>query len=102
MHVCMCVCSRMASIIVNYCMHFVTTTVLKHPVRQTNKQPTNKQTTRRYNRLCGAAKKIATRLSKLDHTDPFRLKRSDLLLEKLFSIGLIPTQKNLGLVDKVR
>ena len=69
--------------------HIKTTTLTQHPLSH------------RYNRLCGAAKKIATRLSKLDPTDPFRQKRSDALLEKLFAIGLIPTQKNLGLVDKV-
>eukprot|EP00035_Acanthoeca_spectabilis_P024179 m.452652 g.452652 ORF g.452652 m.452652 type:complete len:182 (+) comp20374_c0_seq1:114-659(+) len=55
----------------------------------------------RYNRLCGASKKLATKLSKLEPTDPFRHEQADKLLEKLFNIGLIPTKKNLGLVDKM-
>ena len=55
----------------------------------------------RYNRICGAAKKVTTKLSKLDPTDPFRQIQVDKLLEKLFNVGVIPTQKNLGLVDKV-
>lgn len=56
----------------------------------------------RYNRLCGAAKRVVTKLSKLDPTDTFRQEQQDKLLEKLFNIGLIPTKKNMGLVDKVR
>mmetsp|Transcript_33737 Transcript_33737/g.88678 ORF Transcript_33737/g.88678 Transcript_33737/m.88678 type:complete len:182 (+) Transcript_33737:57-602(+) len=55
----------------------------------------------RYNRLCGAAKRLATRLSKLDPTDPFRQEQQRKLLEKVFNIGLIPTQKNMGLIDKM-
>eukprot|EP00038_Savillea_parva_P007126 m.167951 g.167951 ORF g.167951 m.167951 type:complete len:182 (-) comp12899_c0_seq1:128-673(-) len=55
----------------------------------------------KYNKLCGAAKRMATRLSKLDPTDPFRHEQAAKLLEKLFNIGLIPTQKSLGLVDKI-
>lgn len=55
----------------------------------------------RYNRLCGASKKIATRLTKLDAHDPFRTEKVEQLLEKLYQIGVIPTKKNLGLVDKM-
>lgn len=49
----------------------------------------------KYNRLCGAIRKIANELSKLDPRDPFRVKITDQLLSKLYAVGLIPTKKNL-------
>lgn len=48
-----------------------------------------------------AAKKVATKLLALDPKDPFRAEKTEGLLETLFNIGVIPTKKNLGLVDKV-
>lgn len=38
----------------------------------------------RYNRICGAARKCATKLSKLDTHDPFRAQKTEALLEKLY------------------
>jgi len=51
--------------------------------------------------MCGLAKKVATKLLALDPKDPFRAEKTEGLLETLFNIGVIPTKKNLGLVDKV-
>jgi len=39
----------------------------------------------RYNRICGLAKKITTKLSKLDPKDPFRADKTDGLLQKLYA-----------------
>ena len=47
------------------------------------------------------AKKIAAKLLALDMKDPFRASKTEGLLETLFNMGVIPTKKNLGLVDKV-
>jgi hypothetical protein len=38
----------------------------------------------RYNKLAGMIKKLTTKLSKLDPKDPFRIRMTDLLMEKLF------------------
>ncbi|KAF2839491.1 U3 small nucleolar ribonucleoprotein imp3 [Patellaria atrata CBS 101060] len=44
-----------------------------------------------YNRLCGSLKSLAHRLSLLAPGDPVRLKHEDLLLEKLFEMGILGT-----------
>jgi U3 small nucleolar ribonucleoprotein protein IMP3 len=44
-----------------------------------------------YNRLCGSLRQLAHRLAALDASDPFRRKHEDLLLEKLFEIGVLGT-----------
>jgi len=48
-----------------------------------------------YNKLAKSIKKLANGLTKLPPTDPFRTKMTDQLLEKLYSMALIPTKKNL-------
>ena len=46
----------------------------------------------KYNRLCGSLRQLAHQLANLDVMDDgFRRKQEDLLLEKLFSIGVIGT-----------
>jgi U3 small nucleolar ribonucleoprotein protein IMP3 len=42
-----------------------------------------------YNRICGALRHLAHRLSNLDPSDPVRRKHEELLLEKLFDLGII-------------
>lgn len=55
----------------------------------------------KYNKLAGAVKSLAWKLKELDHRDSFRNEATTQLLEKLYSMGVIPTRKNLQLCDKV-
>lgn len=43
----------------------------------------------KYNRLCGSLRQMAHRLADLEPDDPFRRKHEDLLLDKLFDMGII-------------
>jgi hypothetical protein len=43
----------------------------------------------KYNRLCGQLRQLAHRLSLLDAEDPVRRRHEELLLEKLWDIGLL-------------
>ena len=44
-----------------------------------------------YNRICGSLRQLAHKLSELDPSDPVRRKHEDLLLEKLFEMGILGT-----------
>ncbi|KAF2759959.1 hypothetical protein EJ05DRAFT_531295 [Pseudovirgaria hyperparasitica] len=44
-----------------------------------------------YNRICGSLRQLAHKLSALDPSDPFRQKQEELMLEKLFEIGILGT-----------
>lgn len=46
---------------------------------------------RKYNTICGSLRQLAHKLSDLDPSDPFRRKHEDLMLEKLFSMGILGT-----------
>ena len=46
---------------------------------------------RKYNQLCGSLRQLAHRIANLDPTDPFRRKQEDMLLEKLFDMGILGT-----------
>jgi U3 small nucleolar ribonucleoprotein protein IMP3 len=46
---------------------------------------------RKYNQLCGSMRQLAHRLANLDPADPFRRKHEDLMLEKLFDMGILGT-----------
>ncbi|KAF2134595.1 hypothetical protein P153DRAFT_427271 [Dothidotthia symphoricarpi CBS 119687] len=46
---------------------------------------------RKYNQLCGSLRQLAHRLANLDPSDPFRRKHEDLLLEKMFDMGILGT-----------
>ena len=45
----------------------------------------------KYNRICGSLRQLAHHLANLDPSDPVRRKHEDLLLEKLFDMGIIGT-----------
>lgn len=45
----------------------------------------------KYNRICGSLRQLAHRLANLDLSDPVRRKHEELLLEKLFDMGIIGT-----------
>lgn len=42
-----------------------------------------------YNRICGSLRQLAHKLADLDPADPFRRKHEELLLEKLFDMGIL-------------
>lgn len=45
----------------------------------------------KYNRLAGSLRQLAHRLAALEPNDPFRQKHEDLLLSKLFDMGILGT-----------
>jgi len=56
---------------------------------------------KKYNKLCGFIKGLTTKIKKLNTKDSFRTKITEQLLEKLYNMGLIPTQTSLDLCDKI-
>eukprot|EP00250_Pteridium_aquilinum_P007713 c17381_g1_i1 orf=312-860(-) len=56
---------------------------------------------KKYNNICGMVTKLVSMVRKLDSNDPFRIKMTEQLLEKLYSMGVIPNQKSLALCDKL-
>jgi len=55
-----------------------------------------------YNKMVGKIHQFAIKLTKLDQKDPFRIKMTEDLLEKLYNMGLIPTKKSLTLCEKIK
>jgi U3 small nucleolar ribonucleoprotein protein IMP3 len=53
----------------------------------------------KYNRLCGSLRQLAHRLSLLPPTDSVRLKHEQLLLDKLFDMGILGTKSKLSQVE---
>lgn len=53
----------------------------------------------KYNKIAGSMKHMAHRLSLLDPSDPFRKKQSELLLDKAFSLGLLPSAQKLSDIE---
>uniref|UniRef100_A0A2P2I255 U3 small nucleolar ribonucleoprotein protein IMP3 n=1 Tax=Hirondellea gigas TaxID=1518452 RepID=A0A2P2I255_9CRUS len=54
-----------------------------------------------YNKLSRQARLIGNLIMKLDQEDPVRLERSAQLIEKMYSIGLIPLKGSLEQVDRI-
>lgn len=55
-----------------------------------------------YSRLCGEIRHLAYKISLLNPQDPFRLKKEQQLLEKLYQMGVISAQKtNFSQCEKV-
>ncbi|USP80019.1 RpsD, Ribosomal protein S4 protein [Curvularia clavata] len=46
---------------------------------------------RKYNQLAGSLRQLAHKIAALDPSDPFRRKHEDLMLEKLFDMGILGT-----------
>ena len=61
--------------------------------------PRTPLTSPRYNKLCGALRSYAHRLSMLPAQDPFRAQMEAQLLSKLYDIGLLTSQAKLSDVD---
>ncbi|EDL25879.1 U3 small nucleolar ribonucleoprotein protein IMP3 [Mus musculus] len=55
----------------------------------------------RYNQLSRAVRELARRLRDLPERDPFRVRASAALLDKLYAMGLVPTRGSLELCDSV-
>ncbi|OQV15089.1 U3 small nucleolar ribonucleoprotein IMP3 [Hypsibius exemplaris] len=55
----------------------------------------------KYNKLSREIRELANAIKDLDPKDPFRIESTSRLLEKLYSMGLIPTRENLELCNKV-
>jgi U3 small nucleolar ribonucleoprotein protein IMP3 len=55
----------------------------------------------KYNKLVGMCARLSALLKRMDPADPFRVKLTEQLLDKLFLMGLIPRKKNLESADKM-
>ncbi|XP_042353558.1 U3 small nucleolar ribonucleoprotein protein IMP3 [Plectropomus leopardus] len=55
----------------------------------------------KYNKLSRNIRDLAQKIRDLDEKDGFRAQSTHRLLEKLYSIGLLPTKQNLSLTEKV-
>jgi U3 small nucleolar ribonucleoprotein protein IMP3 len=53
----------------------------------------------KYNKLCGSIRHLAHRLALLDPQDPVRRKHEDMLLEKLFGMGILPQKSKMSDVE---
>ncbi|KAM4640906.1 U3 small nucleolar ribonucleoprotein IMP3 isoform 1-T1 [Discoglossus pictus] len=55
----------------------------------------------KYNKLSRNVREVAQKIRDLDEKDPFRVQSTAKLLEKLYSMGLIPTKQSLQLCQNV-
>lgn len=55
----------------------------------------------RYNKMVGSIKKLVSLISKLHQNDPFRIKITDQIMQKLFNMGLVNTKNSLASCDKI-
>jgi U3 small nucleolar ribonucleoprotein protein IMP3 len=53
----------------------------------------------RYNKLAGMATRLVAKLKELKPDDPFRIKVTDQLLDKLYILGVIPTRQSMDKVE---
>lgn len=56
----------------------------------------NREDYHKYNKICGDIRKLAHKLSLLSATDPFRIKHEQLLLEKLYNMGILATKSKIS------
>ncbi|RKP32875.1 hypothetical protein METBISCDRAFT_25418 [Metschnikowia bicuspidata] len=52
----------------------------------------NREDYHKYNKICGDIRKLAHQLSLLQPTDPFIIKHEQLMLEKLYKMGILATK----------
>lgn len=55
----------------------------------------------KYNKLSRHVRTLANKIKELDIKDPFRTQSTLQMLDKLYTLGIIPTKKNLALCDDV-
>lgn len=51
--------------------------------------------------MCGKVTQIVAKLKMLKNNDPARIEATEQLLKKLYGMGVIPTEKNLILCEKL-
>jgi U3 small nucleolar ribonucleoprotein protein IMP3 len=51
--------------------------------------------------MVGGIKKLVSMITKLHQNDPFRIRTTDQLLQKLYNMGLISTKNSLAACDKI-
>ncbi|KAF3444927.1 hypothetical protein FNV43_RR14620 [Rhamnella rubrinervis] len=51
--------------------------------------------------LCRMVQKLVNILMRMDGKDPFRIEMTDMLLEKLYNIGVIPSRQSLVLCERL-
>eukprot|EP00457_Paulinella_chromatophora_P018355 gb/GEZN01019652.1/.p1 GENE.gb/GEZN01019652.1/~~gb/GEZN01019652.1/.p1 ORF type:complete len:186 (-),score=16.89 gb/GEZN01019652.1/:110-667(-) len=56
---------------------------------------------RKYNNVVGEVHRIMTKLEALDSTDPYRIKTTTQMLNKLYQMSLIPHQKSLSVCKRL-
>ncbi|KAK6197889.1 ribosomal protein S4/S9 N-terminal domain-containing protein [Scheffersomyces amazonensis] len=56
----------------------------------------NREDYHKYNKICGDIRKLAHKLSLLQATDPFRIKHEQLLLEKLYNMGILANKSKIS------
>jgi len=54
-----------------------------------------------YNKLCGLIKKLAEKIKELDSSDKKRIEYTDILLGKLYDMGIIPLKQSLEQCAKI-
>jgi len=50
---------------------------------------------KKYNGICLIVQKLVNIIKQMDPRDPFRIEMTDMLLDKLYNMGVIPTKKSL-------
>lgn len=53
----------------------------------------------KYNKVCGSIRQLAHRLALLDPLDPVRRKHEELLLDKLYAMGILPQKTKMSDVE---
>ncbi|OAY60277.1 U3 small nucleolar ribonucleoprotein protein IMP3 [Manihot esculenta] len=56
---------------------------------------------KKYSGLCRMVQKLVNILKQMDPRDPYRVEMTDVLLEKLYNMGVIPSRKSLALCDRL-
>eukprot|EP00831_Metopus_contortus_P031749 TRINITY_DN25830_c0_g1_i4.p2 TRINITY_DN25830_c0_g1~~TRINITY_DN25830_c0_g1_i4.p2 ORF type:complete len:183 (-),score=42.76 TRINITY_DN25830_c0_g1_i4:181-729(-) len=55
----------------------------------------------KYNALCGRVTQVVEKLKLLKSDDPVRISSSEQLMHKLYEMGVVPTEKNLSLCERL-
>ncbi|KAK1629826.1 hypothetical protein QYE76_004141 [Lolium multiflorum] len=56
---------------------------------------------KKYNGICCMTQKLVNIIKQMDPRDPFRIEMTDMLIDKLFNMGVIPTKKSLVHCEKL-
>uniref|UniRef100_A0A1D1Z3M0 U3 small nucleolar ribonucleoprotein protein IMP3 n=1 Tax=Anthurium amnicola TaxID=1678845 RepID=A0A1D1Z3M0_9ARAE len=56
---------------------------------------------KKYSSICRMVQKLVNILKQMDPRDPYRIEMTDMLLEKLYNMSVIPTMKSLAVCEKL-